>query len=124
MHGNQKIPAIFIKGTGESVDQRFQRGEQQGQRGAQLMTDIGKEATRDFVEFAEFLIVFFKHLLVAIQFEAQGKFAVALSMLEVGADDHNHVHANEKEEIVNRWPGGPGWPMNKARGNISKQTKA
>jgi len=52
----------------------LQRSQQQGQRRAQLVADIGEKAALDLVEFLEFLIAVLQRLFVFVQFVAEDKF--------------------------------------------------
>ena len=59
VHGHQQLLRVSsIERPAESVEQRFQRREQQRQRRAQFVADVGEEAALDLVQFPELLVAF------------------------------------------------------------------
>ena len=75
MHGDEQLAGLLVEGAVEAMEQRFQRREQQRQRRAQFVADVGEEAALDLVQFLQLLVAFLELLPVLVQLVAQGELA-------------------------------------------------
>ena len=100
MHGRQEIARGQVRDPAALVQQRFERRQEQRERRAQLMADVGEETTLDLVEFLELAVALLELLPVLIQFVAQGKFAKAEAIEEMVSRNHNDARKNQEVEIV------------------------
>src|SRR5205085_12162585 len=55
LHGDEQIARFLIKGAIKAPEQRFQWSEEQCQRSAQLVADVGEEASLDLIQFDQLL---------------------------------------------------------------------
>ena len=100
MHGRQEIACVRVRDPAALVQQRFERRQEQRERRAQLMADVGEETTLDLVEFLELAVALLQLLPVLIQFVAQGKFAKAKAIEEMVSRNHDDARQNQEVEIV------------------------
>src|SRR5688572_97203 len=102
MHRLQQAAGIFIKLSRKTMQQRFQRRDQQGEGRPQLMADISKEPALCLVEFHEFTITLLELLTVLIQFMTQRELAKPQSIEKVIASHHDRSGTENKIGIVYR----------------------
>src|ERR1041384_3780751 len=95
MHRPQEVFGFVIQP--ESLQQIFQRGNQQGERCTQLMADIGEKAALDLIELLQFLVGFFEGAAAFVQLKAQRKFAE--SVFGVKKTSGHDDYAGEDQEI-------------------------
>src|SRR5439155_11133771 len=86
----------------EPPHQRFEGSDQQRQRRAQLMADIGEEPVFDLVQLEEFLIAHFERYPVLIQLKAQGELAEAGAAVKIAASDGDNGRQHKEIEIVEK----------------------
>src|ERR1041384_2449409 len=88
------------------MNEAFQGSDQEGERSAQLMADVGEEAALGFIEFLELVMRFLNHAFVLVQFPAQFEFAKALFEMIEGAENDDRRRGGEKVEIIENRPDG------------------
>ena len=100
MHGRQEIACVRVRDPAALVQQRFERRQEQRERRAQLMADVGEETTLDLVEFLELAVAVLELPAVLIQFVAQSKFTKAKAIEEMVSRNHNDARQNQEVEII------------------------
>ncbi len=89
LHGQEHIASAGVELGLIFLDERFQRREQQGQRRAQFVADVGEETALELVKLDELPVGFFEFLPALIELVTEGEFAVTgFAMKEAAGDDN------------------------------------
>src|SRR4051812_35554839 len=99
MHGGEQFLGIGI--DIKFMEQRFKRGDEEGQGGAKLMTDIGEEPAFYLVKFDELFVAFFNDAAALVQFPAQSKLTIALPGIGDAATYNDNGGEHEEGGIIN-----------------------
>jgi hypothetical protein len=78
VHGLEHLLRGDIHGLAEFLDEHLERPEQEGERRAELVADIGEEAALELVELDEFVVRLLERFAVLIKFVAQFVFLETL----------------------------------------------
>ena len=66
VHRVEQVARVIVERPVEALHQRFQRREQQRERRAQFVADVGEKAAFDLVQFEELAIAFFERRAVFV----------------------------------------------------------
>src|SRR4051794_14651129 len=108
------------------MQEGFERRQQQGQRSAQLMTDIRKKPALGFVQLLELLVAGLQHLLVLTQFVTQGKFTKTNLVVKPTARDNEHASHQQEIKVIKEYARRrlrPARPMEPASAQVSHDGK-
>ena len=100
MHGPEQFFCVPIQI--EPTQQHLERGDEQCQRRAQLMADIGEESVFDLIQFEELLVAFLQRLSVLVQLIAEGKLAEAGPAVKITAGDGYNCRQAKEIEVIEK----------------------
>src|SRR6185369_8264856 len=100
VHCREQTACLRVGDPATLVQERFERRQEQRERRAQFVADVGEETALDLVEFLELAVIFLKLQAVLIQFVAQGKFSEAKAIEEMVSRNHDDARQNQEVEIV------------------------
>lgn len=100
LHGGEQVMRFVVVLVFGLDEQIFEGCQQEGERGAEFVADIGEEVAFGLVEFEEFLVVFLEFLLVLVEFVAEGEFAQPEAAEDGIAGDDDDAGEGYEEEVI------------------------
>ena len=91
MHRGQQAACFRVRDPAVLVQHGFERRQEQRERCAQLMADVGEEPALDLVKLGELAVGFFQHLFVLVQFVAEGELPETQAAVNKATGDRDNT---------------------------------